>query len=123
MIRRPPRSPRTDPLFPYTTLFRSFGANASRLAGVVRGDAAVADDGTGDVTGVLVAGTNNQFGLAANGTAAVQVPDAAGDYHNANEYQAALQAGIEGATGLHGSTAEVQRSNRRREGKEGGRAV
>src|SRR3546814_2431049 len=24
MIRRPPRSPRTDTLFPYTTLFRSF---------------------------------------------------------------------------------------------------
>src|SRR3546814_20533112 len=30
MIRRPPRSTRTDTLFPYTTLFRSllFGANA-----------------------------------------------------------------------------------------------
>src|SRR3546814_15526731 len=25
MIRRPPRSPRTDTLFPYTTLFRSMG--------------------------------------------------------------------------------------------------
>src|SRR3546814_6595476 len=25
MIRRPPGSTRTDPLFPYTTLFRSFG--------------------------------------------------------------------------------------------------
>src|SRR3546814_13403842 len=25
MIRRPPRSTRTDTLFPYTTLFRSFG--------------------------------------------------------------------------------------------------
>src|SRR3546814_20131439 len=29
MIRRPPRSTRTDPLFPYTTLFRSH----DRLAG------------------------------------------------------------------------------------------
>src|SRR3546814_4963149 len=27
MIRRPPRSTRTDTLFPYTTLFRSFQAN------------------------------------------------------------------------------------------------
>src|SRR3546814_4768066 len=27
MIRRPPRSTRTDTLFPYTTLFRSGGAN------------------------------------------------------------------------------------------------
>src|SRR3546814_18293073 len=32
MIRRPPRSTRTDTLFPYTTLFRSFGADR---AGVV----------------------------------------------------------------------------------------
>src|SRR3546814_13018755 len=28
MIRRPPRSTRTDTLFPYTTLFRSFGISA-----------------------------------------------------------------------------------------------
>src|SRR3546814_10264317 len=27
MIRRPPRSTRTDTLFPYTTLFRSFGTH------------------------------------------------------------------------------------------------
>src|SRR3546814_15327438 len=34
MIRRPPRSTRTDTLFPYTTLFRSFliGASASVMA-------------------------------------------------------------------------------------------
>src|SRR3546814_10916184 len=30
MIRRPPRSTRTDTLFPYTTLFRSEGADAAR---------------------------------------------------------------------------------------------
>src|SRR3546814_6872935 len=30
MIRRPPRSTRTDTLFPYTTLFRSFMAPAGR---------------------------------------------------------------------------------------------
>src|SRR3546814_6965697 len=29
MIRRPPRSTRTDTLFPYTTLFRSGGAGAA----------------------------------------------------------------------------------------------
>src|SRR3546814_10096116 len=34
MIRRPPRSTRTDTLFPYTTLFRSAGrGNASALSG------------------------------------------------------------------------------------------
>src|SRR3546814_1311014 len=30
MIRRPPRSTRTDTLFPYTTLFRSYAAQAYR---------------------------------------------------------------------------------------------
>src|SRR3546814_3643049 len=30
MIRRPPRSTRTDTLFPYTTLFRSVGAGGFR---------------------------------------------------------------------------------------------
>src|SRR3546814_18044574 len=29
MIQRPPRSTRTDTLFPYTTLFRSWGATAN----------------------------------------------------------------------------------------------
>src|SRR3546814_1882494 len=32
MIRRPPRSTRTDTLFPYTTLFRSFLENEQRQA-------------------------------------------------------------------------------------------
>src|SRR3546814_15608716 len=44
MIRRPPRSTRTDTLFPYTTLFRSAGVLIS-LAGVLaiigRGDPAM----------------------------------------------------------------------------------
>src|SRR3546814_4165190 len=33
MIRRPPRSTRTDTLFPYTTLFRSGSANAGSING------------------------------------------------------------------------------------------
>src|SRR3546814_4638080 len=35
MIRRPPRSTRTDTLFPYTTLFRSQGVARPRHAGLV----------------------------------------------------------------------------------------
>src|SRR3546814_6646040 len=31
MIRRPPRSTRTDTLFPYTTLFRSYSSLSRRL--------------------------------------------------------------------------------------------
>src|SRR3546814_13698762 len=34
MIRRPPRSTRTDTLFPYTTLFRSLGVPAETLLGL-----------------------------------------------------------------------------------------
>src|SRR3546814_13362666 len=44
MIRRPPRSTRTDTLFPYTTLFRSHRADLAKLrraAGRVVGEGAV----------------------------------------------------------------------------------
>src|SRR3546814_2012418 len=43
MIRRPPRSTRTDTLFPYTTLFRSIGGIIERPAytdGLYRADGA-----------------------------------------------------------------------------------
>src|SRR3546814_2568122 len=36
MIRRPPRSTRTDTLFPYTTLFRSATASCGQTQGLVR---------------------------------------------------------------------------------------
>src|SRR3546814_1071869 len=35
MIRRPPRSTRTDTLFPYTTLFRSKGDTSQNLIGLL----------------------------------------------------------------------------------------
>src|SRR3546814_5340478 len=35
MIRRPPRSTRTDTLFPYTTLFRSITGTRSMIAGII----------------------------------------------------------------------------------------
>src|SRR3546814_4292026 len=55
MIRRPPRSTRTDTLFPYTTLFRSGGAAAAepggagcrRARGRCRLGAGRGDDGMG----------------------------------------------------------------------------
>src|SRR3546814_18544607 len=37
MIRRPPRSTRTDTLFPYTTLFRSGGDRIHAVEGVLSG--------------------------------------------------------------------------------------
>src|SRR3546814_14018512 len=36
MIRRPPRSTRTDTLFPYTTLFRSVGRHGGVVGHVLR---------------------------------------------------------------------------------------
>src|SRR3546814_1686826 len=44
MIRRPPRSTRTDTLFPYTTLFRSGDAALARILRNAE-DAAQGDDG------------------------------------------------------------------------------
>src|SRR3546814_1157625 len=44
MIRRPPRSTRTDTLFPYTTLFRSLGAQkwlAATFLGIHSGRASI----------------------------------------------------------------------------------
>src|SRR3546814_6401954 len=43
MIRRPPRSTRTDTLFPYTTLFRSKAANYFRDVGNDKPDADLLD--------------------------------------------------------------------------------
>src|SRR3546814_18334748 len=51
MIRRPPRSTRTDPLFPYTTLFRSLAAIAApggRGIGCAVAGEAVVCEGLGD---------------------------------------------------------------------------
>src|SRR3546814_20411991 len=55
MIRRPPRSTRSDPLFPYTTLFRSAGAVLEardyQIAGGLATDrAAGADAGGGHMS-------------------------------------------------------------------------
>src|SRR3546814_739933 len=38
MIRRPPRSTRTDTLFPYTTLFRSHGISVPNTPGTIDSD-------------------------------------------------------------------------------------
>src|SRR3546814_5116456 len=48
MVRRPPKSTRTDTLFPYTTLFRSAADGLGVLArGLWRGDAAGLGGGLG----------------------------------------------------------------------------
>src|SRR3546814_14918801 len=60
MIRRPPRSTRTDTLFPYTTLFRSEAQRVEQLdvllgvfAGQRRGFAGKLVEGIGDGDGIV----------------------------------------------------------------------
>src|SRR3546814_3025820 len=61
MIRRPPRSTRTDTLFPYTTLFRSQGnlaANGVSNVDVVLGDGVqLANDKAGNYDVIVVSGS------------------------------------------------------------------
>src|SRR3546814_20395719 len=45
MIRRPPRSTRTDTLFPYTTLFRSESVHAGSTAAIDRSECRIQLDG------------------------------------------------------------------------------
>src|SRR3546814_11846216 len=47
MIRRPPRSTRTDTLFPYTTLFRSFVTWIALILGATAAHAQLAPDPSG----------------------------------------------------------------------------
>src|SRR3546814_14684762 len=56
MIRRPPRSTRTDTLFPYTTLFRSWH----------RGDVLLATCSHGGLAEYCVVAAGNAFRLPAN---------------------------------------------------------
>src|SRR3546814_19420572 len=70
MIRRPPRSTRTDTLFPYTTLFRS-ELEEAHLARRRDGDGLLADedDATGDLErGEPVAQRGKQVLLGGGGT-------------------------------------------------------
>src|SRR3546814_8340858 len=58
MIRRPPRSTRTDTLFPYTTLFRSRGT-VGKLRGIAGGDDAAFNHGLkcGEAFGACIRST------------------------------------------------------------------
>src|SRR3546814_5506341 len=56
MIRRPPRSTRTDTLFPYTTLFRSGALGQGRRGVRPAGDRATVRWNPGRQTGALSAG-------------------------------------------------------------------
>src|SRR3546814_14347319 len=56
MIRRPPRSTRTDTLFPYTTLFRSHRRCDQRFPGLRAANAVAACQRTADADGTRCTG-------------------------------------------------------------------
>src|SRR3546814_15988684 len=87
MIRRPPRSTRTDTLFPYTTLFRSADAGDERVEVTEIVDELVTIFALGiDVLGqlVLVAGTDVRIVDVAKGVAAGGIELAVGTDLGAN---------------------------------------
>src|SRR3546814_9481209 len=83
MMRRPPRSTRTDTLFPYTTLFRSPGGLFLRIA---------EGDDTADACGVVaVAAARCRCGGTASGGTAAARP-AAGRCERSEEHTSELQS-------------------------------
>src|SRR3546814_19964781 len=84
MIRRPPRSTRTDTPFPYTTLFRSEGDevrfDAEALTGALRQvlPAASGDDNRPILTGVLLAAEDAGLRLVATDSYRLAVRDLPG---------------------------------------------
>src|SRR3546814_2318059 len=66
MVRRPPRSTRTDTLFPYTTLFRSV-LRARRLGEDARQQEPAADRERGDDERALPQRRQQQLGIVAAG--------------------------------------------------------
>src|SRR3546814_19909211 len=96
MIRRPPRSTRTDTLFPYTTLFRS---RARHLRG---GDDAVADEvgfarrGWADMDGFVCFADVERFRIGAGLDRNGADPEAAGREDDAARSRAALGRAIGG---------------------------
>src|SRR3546814_15404295 len=107
MIRRPPRSTRTDTLFPYTTLFRSVGGGGDRVE--VR---------------VVVAGLGVQGHEQGDGEGALVVGQ--GDAHVASARPDVQRVGLDAEAAVAGrrdfellvAMAEPLRSEERRVGKE-----
>src|SRR3546814_17867859 len=120
MRRRPPRSTRTDTLFPYTTLFRStleaLPPGGTGAAGVGAYDIAVAEGFSGTEQQWLASLVGPQ---GSQGETGAQGPQ--GETGAIGATGAAGPQGPQGETGATGATgaAGPQRSEERRVGKEG----
>src|SRR3546814_5661561 len=60
MTRRPPRSTRTDTLFPYTTLFRSCQQQRAAIIQVTGIDLCLVPQQQADTGGIVIAGTGRE---------------------------------------------------------------
>src|SRR3546814_2548162 len=78
MIRRPPRSTRTDTLFPYTTLFRS-SAPGTRISCILQ-------------LFTIVDCPGSTFGLCYNGVGGRKPPPAPPDRRRSEEHTSELQS-------------------------------
>src|SRR3546814_3565504 len=93
MIRRPPRSTRTDTLFPYTTLFRS-PERRQRREGVAQGGV-LAEVQRGAVTGVeLAQRTSGRFTAIRRwrGVGFDVIPETGFQHHRSEEHTSELQS-------------------------------
>src|SRR3546814_7914026 len=99
MIRRPPRSTRTDTLFPYTTLFRSAHAVALRVVSG-RLDGCGIDVDPHGARGAEQAGTDRQHSAAAPHVEHVLATDEVVLQRREHEPRRRMRPGPEGATGI-----------------------
>src|SRR3546814_3606749 len=99
MIRRPPRSTRTDTLLPYTTLVRSGNGGAGGAGGAAgsggAGGTATADAATANGGAGGTGGNGGNGGMGAGGTlstGAVDVAVGGGTFGKSEEHTSELQA-------------------------------
>src|SRR3546814_13732330 len=109
MIRRPPRSTRTDTLFPYTTLFRSRDADDAATHALLRARGLLPSGPLGRRTLETVRGQVEAYAAAFS------------DWRGAAEPGAPRLAGTHDALALRGRLPEAypQRSDARRGGQAG----
>src|SRR3546814_13972199 len=115
MVRRPPKSTRTDPLFPYTALFRAEGVDPSpdHLDGLV-------EDVVGRVLGRLQGDREATLEVEAELGAPTAADDPAeGDQSDEDQDDQRAEAGPSAATAPHRARgAGTRRSEERRVGNE-----
>src|SRR3546814_5555723 len=94
MIRRPPRSTRTDTLFPYTTLFRSFLDRERAFGGAELPQRAAVDAQQGPQSVGGQAGRERTAEMEAQGESLFALAPAArgGEQHRSEEHTSELQS-------------------------------